>query len=140
MTSAAGAPRSLAGLRRHWTQALVVGELVGFVAPAVTGATLATVGAPDALLVIGLTLAGLVEGAAVGTAQARVLAGYAPAVDRRDWVLATVLAAGFAWFVGMGGGALMGTTAVAPAVLLVLLRCRGGLPRCCRWAGPSGSS
>lgn len=50
MTSAAGAPRSLAGLRRHWTQALVVGELVGFVAPAVTGATPATVGAPDALL------------------------------------------------------------------------------------------
>ena len=36
-------------------------------------------------------------------------------------MVATVLAAGFAWFVGMGGGALMGATDAAPAVLLVVL-------------------
>lgn len=31
----------LAGLRRHWIVAFLVGELVGFVPPAVVGATLA---------------------------------------------------------------------------------------------------
>ena len=121
MTSTVGARRDLAGLRRDWTLAMVIGELIGFVAPAVTGATLAAIGAPDAVLVVGLTIAGLVEGAAIGTAQAVVLADHAPEVDRRAWVVATVIAAGFAWFVGMGGGALMGGTSVAPAVLLVLL-------------------
>jgi hypothetical protein len=34
------------GLRRRWTVAFVVGELVGFAPPAITGATLATIGCP----------------------------------------------------------------------------------------------
>jgi hypothetical protein len=109
------------GLRRRWTLALLVGELVGFVPPAVTGATLAAVGAADVVLVAGLTVAGLFEGAVVGVAQARVLARGAPAVDGRDWVAATAAAAGFAWFVGMGGGSLMGSEIAPPGVLAAVL-------------------
>lgn len=117
----ATANRSLAGLRPRWTLAFVVGELVGFVPPAVTGATLAAIGAPDAALVLGLTLAGSLEGAAIGVTGSRVLARYAPKVDGRRWVSATAAAAAFAWLVGMGGGALMGADVAPPALLLVVL-------------------
>jgi small basic protein len=81
----------LAGLRSAWTRAFVVGELIGFVPPALT--------------------------AAIGTTEARVLGRYAPDVPTARWVRATVLAAGLAWFAGMGGSALMGAE-VAPPVLL----------------------
>ena len=64
----AGPARSLVGLRRRWTLAFVVGELVGFLPPAVTGATLAAVGVPDVVLVVGLTLAGLLEVSALSLA------------------------------------------------------------------------
>jgi Ca2+-transporting ATPase len=107
-------------LRRRWTAAFLAGELVGFAPPALTGATLAAVGAPDVALVLALTLAGAGEGAVIGYAQARVLATYAPAVDGRRWISATAAAAACAWFVGMGGGALLGSR-VAPAALLVPL-------------------
>lgn len=108
-------------LRRSWTLAFLVGELVGFVPPAVTGATLGALGSPDAVMVVGLTAAGLLEGAALGAAQARVLARHAPGVDGRAWVVATAAAAGFAWFAGMGGGALMGADVAPPGVLLAFL-------------------
>ena len=97
--------------------------------PASTGAVLAAIGASDPVLVVALTAAGLLEGAAaLGAAQARVLSRDASTVNRRDWVLAT--AAGFAWFVGMGGAALIGSGIAAPAVLLRRLHSgrRAGTP------------
>ena len=87
----------VAGLRLRWTLAFIVGELVGFVPPAITGAVLATVGVPDPVLVVCLTIAGLFEGAAIGVAQSFVLARAAPAINGRAWILATMAAAGFAW-------------------------------------------
>lgn len=110
-----------AHLRRDWTLAVALGELVGFVPPAVTGATLAALGAPDIALVVGLTVAGAVEGLSVGVAQATVLRRTLPEVDRRRWVRATALGAAFAWFVGMGGGALMGSSVAPPLLLLVVM-------------------
>ena len=121
MTTLLVAPnQDLRGFRRRWTAAFVVGEMVGFVPPAICGETLAAVGVPDVVLVVGLTLAGLLEGLAIGVAQARVLARHAPDISGRDWVVATMAAAGFAWFVGMGGGALMGA-AVAPPILVAAM-------------------
>jgi len=102
------------GLRRRWTTAFVAGELVGFVPPAITGAALATIGVSDPALVVGLAIAGLCEGFVLGAAQAWVLARHAPAVNGRAWVGATTTAAGFAWVIGMGGGALAGSD-IAPA-------------------------
>jgi hypothetical protein len=72
----------LTGLRGRWRKAFVAGELIGFVPPALTGAALGAAGSPDLVLVGGLTAAGLLEGAALGVTQARVLAQFAPAVDR----------------------------------------------------------
>ena len=119
-TMTRGPTHDLRGFRHRWTTAFVVGEMVGFVPPAICGATLAAIGVPDVVLVVGLTLAGLLEGLAIGIAQARVLGRHAPDVDGRDWVVATTAAAGFAWFVGMGGGALMGAS-VAPPILVAAL-------------------
>ncbi len=110
----------VAGLRRRWTSAFIVGELIGFIPPAITGATLAAVGASDALLVVGLTVAGLCEGTVLGLAQARVLGRHTQAVDGTAWVVATTAAAGFAWFVGMGGSALLGAH---PSGLVVVALC-----------------
>lgn len=122
MSTLAPSPaRSLAGFRRQWILAFVLGELIGFVPPAIAGATLASVGASDLVLVVGLTVAGLFEGSAIGIAQASVLARYAPNVDGRGWIMATAGAAGFAWFVGMGGSALMGADVAPPALVAVLL-------------------
>lgn len=143
-------PPAVAGFRRRWTAAFVIGELVGFVPPAVTGATLGTLGVPDPVLVAGLTAAGVVEGAVLGAAQRTVLERWAAAVDGRAWVVATATAAAFAWFVGMAGGALMGADIAPPGLLLVVLApawtaallsmgylqwrvLRAALPRSARW-------
>jgi hypothetical protein len=118
---------SLDGLRRRWTLAFVLGELVGFVPPAATGAALGAAGASDALLVTALVLAGLLEGAAIGTAQAYVLRRVLPALPPLRWVLATALGAALAWLAGMGGVALVqaaGPVAwwvVAPGMVVGLL-------------------
>lgn len=111
----------LGGLRGEWTRAFVVGELIGFVPPAVTGATLAALDAPDPVLVAGLVLAGLLEGAVIGIAGARVLRRHAPDVSRAGWVRATMLAAGLAWLAGMGGGSLMGAEVLPPALAAAML-------------------
>jgi hypothetical protein len=116
-----GGTPPVAGLRRRWTLAFLVGELVGFLPPAIAGAALSAAGVADPVLVVGLTLAGLVEGTVLGIAQSRVLARHAPAVDSRAWVVATATAAGFAWFVGMGGGAVMGSGTVPVGLGVALL-------------------
>ena len=116
-TGGAGLPH----LRRDWTLAVAAGELVGFVPPAVTGASLAALGAPDVALVVGLTLAGALEGLSVGAAQAAVLRRHAAGIDGGRWVRATVAGAAFAWFVGMGGGALLGSSAGSALLLVVMV-------------------
>lgn len=95
-------------LVREWTVALVLGELVGFLPPALAGAALAAAGAGDVLLVAGLTVAGTGEGLVLGAFGARVLARHAPRVDGRAWTIGTGVAAGVAWLAGMGGAALLG--------------------------------
>jgi membrane protease YdiL (CAAX protease family) len=71
--------------------------------------------------VVGLTVAGLVEGLAIGSAQAWVLARYVPSVSGRRWVGATVLAAGLAWLAGMGGASLLGAEGAPVGLVLVLV-------------------
>ncbi|HXV94568.1 MAG TPA: hypothetical protein VD813_14785 [Pseudonocardia sp.] len=112
-----GSTGDLRGFRLRWTVAFVLGELVGFVPPAVTGAALAALGAPDALLVAGLVVAGAVEGAVLGAAQAHVMGPVLPAVAPRRWVVATAAGAAIAWLAGMGGSALL--AAVGPAAWVV---------------------
>lgn len=113
--------RSRASLLRDWVVALTMGEFVGFVAPAATGAALASAEVSDLTLVLGLTLAGVVEGLAIGVAGARVLGRHLAGFGRDQWVARTSLAAGYAWFVGMGGAALLGRPGAPTALLVVLV-------------------
>jgi hypothetical protein len=139
--------RSLTGLRWRWTIAFVLGELVGFVPPALTGVTLAALGVSDAALVAGLVAAGMLEGIAIGVAQAYVLGDVLPLLQRRDWVLATAGGAALAWLAGMGGVALVQASGpgawavVGPAMVAGLFAMgilqwrvlRRHLPRSSRW-------
>jgi hypothetical protein len=109
----------LVGLRQRWVVAFVAGELVGFLPPAVTGAALATAGVGDLTLTVGLTLAGSLEGAALGYAQARVVTGVLPGLSMRRWILATALGAALAWLAGMGGSAAIGAFGTAALFLAV---------------------
>ena len=106
----------LAGLRKRWVLAFVLGELIGFLPPAIVGAWLGSAGVSELTLVGGLTAAGLVEGAALGVAQAWVLRRHAPEIDHRAWIVATTVAAGVAWLAGMGGSALLGAGILPPAL------------------------
>ncbi len=104
------------GIRRSWIHACVVGELIGFVPPATTGALLVWLEAPEAQLVAGLVAAGCVEGAILGAFQADVVRNVFPAVTR--WTSTTALAAGIAWLAGMGGSSIV--QAAGPVSLLVV--------------------
>jgi hypothetical protein len=56
---------------------------------------------PVLAVAVGVTLAGLAEGASLGFAQWLVLRHHLPGVRRRDWVLYTTVAAGIAYVLGM---------------------------------------
>lgn len=113
-------PASLTGLRPRWVGAFVAGELFGFIPPAVTGSVLGAVNVSDLVMVLGLTAAGSLEGAALGLTQAWVLKRHVPAIVSRDWVIATALAAAFAWFVGMSGASILGSQ-LEPAWVFALM-------------------
>jgi hypothetical protein len=54
-----------AGLRSRWILAFVFGELVGFIPPAVVGATLGAAAASAAAVAMGVTVAALTGGALI---------------------------------------------------------------------------
>jgi hypothetical protein len=87
------------GLWSRWVLVVSLGEVTGFLAPAFVAVVGS--GLPDIVRFGVLPLAGLVEGAALGLAQAAVLRGRLPDFRPRRWVVATSLGAGLAWVVGM---------------------------------------
>ncbi len=108
-------------LLHDWVLALTVGEAIGFLPPAATGAALAAAAVSDPWMVAGLTVAGAVEGLVIGVFGARVLGRHLPGIDRGRWVTGTAAGAGFAWLVGMGGSALLGASDNPVALLVVLV-------------------
>lgn len=86
-------------LWRRWLVIVAAGEIVGFVVPVIAGIWSSDL-AP-ALQLTALCAAGLAEGACLGASQAFVLRDPLPVLRPRRWVLATSLAAGAAWFLGM---------------------------------------
>jgi hypothetical protein len=109
---------------QRWVRAMMLGELVGFVPPAVAGAVAYRAGAPDWAMLPILAVAGSLEGAALGYAQSTVLDDELPSVSRRGWVVATAGAATGAWAIGMLPSALGSFTEEHPvavgAVMVVL--------------------
>lgn len=112
------------GLWWRWVLATAGGEFVGFAVPAAVGAVaawaLGRMGATFAeIAMVGvMVLAGVVEGAVLGFAQWLVLRRYIQNMARREWVLATALAAGVAWIIGMLPSTLGEMTTVSPMVLI----------------------
>jgi hypothetical protein len=94
-------------LWRRWTLATMLGELIGFVAPALAGvivvraATALHQPVAALLTLIVLVVAGGFEGAALGWAQGSVLRRVLPALSLRRFTVATALAAMLAWLLGM---------------------------------------
>ena len=101
--------------RRDWVRACIVGELIGFVPPAMTGGVLFAVDASAVVMIVGLVVAGIAEGVILGAFQSRVVVQLLPGVT--GWTKATATAAGLAWLAGMGGSALV--QALGPIGLLI---------------------
>lgn len=120
------APRQREGrnLWFWWVVATTAGEFVGFAVPAAVGAAATWVmegmeGTFAAVAMVGvMILAGVVEGAVLGFTQWLVLRRYIQNMARREWVLATALAAGVAWTIGMVPSTIGDLDTINPVVLV----------------------
>ena len=81
------------GVWQSWFRWTTAGEFAGFLAPALVGALTSS---PQLLV-----LAGVIEGAVLGGAQAAVLRRVDGKLNGRHWIGATAMAAGFAWAIAM---------------------------------------
>lgn len=108
----------------RWTVACAAAEAVGMTAAA--GAAKAGQGVVVGLLLV--VAGGLVEGLALGIAQATLLAGWRSGLRARRYVLITVLVAGLGWAAGSVPSVLAGdsgSTGTEPSLLLVLVGAAG---------------
>jgi hypothetical protein len=87
----------------RWFRTVTVGEFVGFSVPAVVGAV--TAEGPAWAALVAVVMAGAVEGAVLGWAQASVLVRALPGLHARRWILATACGAVLAYVVGMSPSA-----------------------------------
>jgi hypothetical protein len=111
----------------HWTSATALGELIGFGVPAFVGAIAGSFELAQGAMFVVLVLAGAIEGAILGLAQWLALRRYLPGVRRRDWVIATALAATVAWIIGMLPSTFESMATLAPVLLSVGATVLGGV-------------
>ncbi|MEK7323711.1 MAG: hypothetical protein AAB217_00475, partial [Chloroflexota bacterium] len=102
----------------RWVLAMTGGELVGFAVPAIVGAVVAGLNLPQIALMVSVVLAGIGEGAVLGTAQWLALRRSIEKMRWQEWVAPTALAAGFAWVIGMTPSTFVDFSTTAPAVLV----------------------
>lgn len=125
--AALGPPPSL----RRWTVLCAVAEGIGMTAAAAAAKTgQSLVGEPsggrDAAVVLGLVVAGgLVEGLALGVAQASGLASWLTHRRRVGWVLTTLAVAGVGWAAASAPSVLEEPGGTGPSFLLVVLGAMG---------------
>ena len=86
---------------RRWVLVVTVGEAVGFTVPAAVGVAVTAASSEPAVSLVAMVLAGSVEGAILGTAQADCLYRWRVLPVRRRWIVATSLGAAVAWSLGM---------------------------------------
>jgi hypothetical protein len=111
----------------RWILFTSAGETLGFSVPGVVGASAFALGLSDLELVPPATLAGTLEGAILGAAQARALRPFFPALRAGDWMRATSLGGVFAWALGMLLGAYSEQLADRSLVLLAVIWCLAGV-------------
>jgi len=111
----------------RWTALCAGAEAVGMTAAALAAKTSQVVAGERssvfaAFAALSLVVAGgLVEGIALGTAQAAGLRRWLPRLDRRRWVLVTVAVAGIGWAAASAPAALSGGQEGAPPPWPLLL-------------------
>jgi hypothetical protein len=85
---------------RRWVLIVTLGETLGLSVPAGVGVAVTAVSWRRLATFVAIVLAGSVEGALLGLAQADCLYRWAVSPVRRSWVLATRLGATLAWSLG----------------------------------------
>jgi hypothetical protein len=85
----------------RWVLLVTLGEAVGFSVSAAVGVAVTAVSWVPLATFLAMVLAGSVEGAALGVAQADCLFRWEVVPVRRWWVAATSLGAAVAWSLGM---------------------------------------
>jgi len=85
----------------RWISWVVAGEGVGFLAPTAGFALTSTLAATPWAAYVTMIVAGALEGALLGAAQAAALKGPPLAVPRLRWIAVTAAGAAFAWALGM---------------------------------------
>jgi hypothetical protein len=103
----------------RWALVVTLGETVGFAVPAAVGAGVTAAGWGSLPILIAVVLAGAVEGAVLGTAQADCLYGWGVLPVRRRWIAATSVGAAVAWSLGMLPSTLGGLNWTVGTVVLV---------------------
>lgn len=106
-------------LRHSWVLATTLGETVGFVVPALVAVVAFDL--PAIVTFFLMVLAGTLEGALLGTAQAVVLGREFLGFSRTGWVAVTAAGAAAAWFLGMLPSTLYSLWEEWPIAVLVLL-------------------
>jgi hypothetical protein len=103
----------------RWVLVVTLGEAVGFAVPAAVGAGVSAADWGPLPTLIVMVLAGSVEGAMLGTAQADCLYRWRVLPLRRRWIAATSLGAALAWSLGMLPTTLGGLSWTTGAVVLI---------------------
>lgn len=108
-----------------WVLACALAESIGMTASA-AAARVADPWGPTVVALGIVVLGGLIEGAALGVAQSRVLGRWNPRVRRGRWVIATVAVAGVGWAAASAASVLSDDDGgEAPALGVVLLLAAG---------------
>jgi hypothetical protein len=97
--SAGSVPLRGRPLTHAWVATVTVAEFLGFMVPAAVGALTASAGV--AVVVPTLLIAGMIEGAVLGSGQAAVLRRAVPRLPSRQWIGATAAAAVLAYAIGL---------------------------------------
>jgi hypothetical protein len=88
-------------MNTRWFYTVTLGEFIGFIIPSIVGVTTVYFhkeGIPQAIYMV---IAGMGEGCVLGYAQSRIIKKVIPQINPKQWILATTLAAGVAWLIGM---------------------------------------
>jgi hypothetical protein len=96
---------------------VTLGEAVGFSVPAITGVAVTSASWGRSATFVAMVLAGSVEGALLGTAQADCLYRWAVLPTRRRWIIATSVGAAVAWSLAM----LPSTIGLHPTAGIVIM-------------------
>ena len=85
----------------RWVLVVTLGEAVGFSVPAAVGVAVTGASPGPLATLVAMVLAGSVEGAMLGAAQADCLYRWRVLPARRWWIVATSVGAAVAWSLGM---------------------------------------